>query len=113
MTAALKREAVARGAVGEGWVPVASEREERDTPFKTKGRKSLSLVSLAGTCLKRSSPPQSFSSLSDGAPARAAQTEEDEFVLHSTSLLLSQEVFLLYEHLRAIYIAQSHMKRFA
>lgn len=35
---------------------------------------------------------------------------DNKFVLHSTSLLLSQEIFLLYEHLRAIYIAQSYMK---
>ena len=37
---------------------------------------------------------------------------DNKFVLRSTSLLLSQEVFLFYEHLQAIYIVQNHMKRF-
>lgn len=35
----------------------------------------------------------------------------NKFVLLSTSLLISQEIFLLYEYLRAMCITQSYMKK--
>lgn len=35
----------------------------------------------------------------------------NKFVLLSTSLLISQEIFLLYEYLRAVCITQSYMKK--